>query len=347
MAARFERSPGAYLAADGSVLSETQAYALLRDVWSNDRADFARTWAWTAAHLLRPDGLPAWLWRGGSIVDAHTAADADTDLALALLMAGRRWHDPALLEAGRSMVRSIWAREVVTVAGRPFLAAGDWAPGGNTDVVPFNPSYVAPYAYRVFAEADREHDWSALIDSGYQTLFALSQASLGASRSSGLPPDWVGVNKVTGALSPIAVDGKTSTTRYGFDAPRTYWRIALDRQWSGDGRAEAYLSQAGFIRDEVARKGAPSAVYAHDGAVVDASTSGVGTAGALAVLSVLDPPAEHGLFAAQVLGRAQSAADGQAAWAEAGDPDDAYEQAWGWFGTALYSGALEDVWHTS
>src|SRR5678816_3951769 len=101
MAARFDRSrSGAYVSGDGSVLSETQAYALLRAVWSDDRAAFDRIWTWTAEHLIQRDGLPAWLWRNGSIVDQHSATDADTDMALALLMAGKRWNDPNLIEQG-------------------------------------------------------------------------------------------------------------------------------------------------------------------------------------------------------------------------------------------------------
>ena len=48
-----------------------------------------------------------------------------------------------------------------------------------------NPSYFSPYAYRVFKDADPEHDWYSLLDSGYDILFAASSASLGAERSAG------------------------------------------------------------------------------------------------------------------------------------------------------------------
>ncbi|MBV9175098.1 MAG: glycosyltransferase family 39 protein [Chloroflexi bacterium] len=347
MAARFERSrSGAYFSQDGTVLSETQAYALLRAVWSNDRAGFDRIWSWTSANLVQADGLPVWLWKDGATVDQHSATDADTDMALALLMAGKRWNDGALVEQGRSMVRAIWDREVVQVRGKPFVTVGNWVTaGGQGDVVPFNPSYFAPYAYRVFGEVDPEHDWAGVIDSGYETLFALSSDSLGAARASGLPPDWVGVSAATGALSPLPLPDKSDTTTYGYDAPRTYWRVALDQRWSGDGRAEAYLRQAGFLRDEVTRKGAPGSVYAHDGSLVDDGFSMVGTAGALAALSTLDPTLAHGLFAANVLGRVQSDPERDDLWW--GDPRDVYAQAWGWFATALYADQLPDLWHAS
>ena len=336
---------GAYVSADGSVLSESQAYAMLRDVWSDDRTDFDRTWSWTADHLLRDDRLPAWLWRGGAVADQGTAADADTDMALALLMAGHRWQDPALVQAGTSIVSAIWRAEVVSVRGRPVMAAGDWAKDGASDMLAVNPSYFAPYAYRIFAEVDPQHPWQALVDSSYDTLFQASASTLNSDRSAGLPPDWVGLDRTTGALSVLWLPNRGDSTSYGYDAPRTYWRIALDQRWSGDGRADAYLHQAGFLRDEVMRQGRPSAVYQHDGTVQSDADSTVATAGALGVLSVLDPSAEQGLFASDLLGQASTGPDGRAeTW---GNPDDLYEQAWGWFGVALVADQLPDLWHAS
>ncbi|MBV9356053.1 MAG: glycosyltransferase family 39 protein [Chloroflexi bacterium] len=336
---------GAYVSADGSVLSESQAYAMLRDVWSDDRADFNRTWSWTADHLLRDDRLPAWLWSGGAVTDQSTAADADTDMALALLMAGHRWQDPALVQAGTSMVYAIWRAEVVSVAGRPVMAAGDWAKDGGSQTVAVNPSYFAPYAYRIFAEVDPQDPWNGLVDSSYDTLFQASAATLGADHSAGVPPDWVALDRTTGAIGVLSLANRADSTTYGYDAPRTYWRIALDQRWFGDGRADAYLRQAGFIRDEVARQGRPNAVYLHDGTAQSDADSTVATAGALAALSVLDPGAEHGLFASELLGQANVGPDGRAdTW---GNGNDLYEQAWGWFATALFADQLPDVWHAS
>ena len=53
--ARFERD-GALVRPDGTVASESQAYAMLRAVWSDDRAAFDRTWGWTRTHLLNDQG---------------------------------------------------------------------------------------------------------------------------------------------------------------------------------------------------------------------------------------------------------------------------------------------------
>ena len=130
------------------------------------------------------------------------------------------------------------------------------------------------------------------------------------------------------------------TTRYGYDAARTYWRVALHLRWNGDGRARAYLMQAGFLQSEVAREGRVRAVYEHDGTPLDSASSMVGTAGALAALLTLDPAAANMLYTTQVAAAAQRTETG-AYW---GNPDDFYAQAWGWFATALYADALLNLW---
>ncbi len=330
---------GSFASADGVVTSESQSYALLRSVWLNDKANFYKTWEWTRTYLQRPDSLLAWQWKNNAVSDNHAATDADSDTALALLMAGKRWNDANLTEAGTKLVKAIWQNEVTTINNRPYLTAGDWA--ANSQVVAINPSYFSPYAYRVFKEVDQEHDWQAIIDTGYETLFSASREKLGFDTSAGLPPDWVGLDKTNGQLVPLKLDN-TDTTLYGYDAARTYWRIALDLKWSYDGRASSYLKQAGFLRDEVNRKGTVNAVYTHSGEIAQGNTSQVGTAGAVAALLTLDPTAANTLYAGQVIGVANRGNNG-ISW---GDGKDLYTQEWGWFATALYAQALPDYWHS-
>src|ERR1700716_3231725 len=133
---------GFFAASDGSVTSEAQAYALLRAVWSDDRDMFDRTWRWSKAHLLNANGLLAWKWKG-DIIDEHSAADADADSALALLMAGRRWANSDWIDDGTRMAQSIWEHDVGHTGQASYLGAGDWA--SAPDVLVVNPSYFAPY----------------------------------------------------------------------------------------------------------------------------------------------------------------------------------------------------------
>lgn len=331
---------GAYAAADGSVTSEAQAYALLRSVWSNDPKGFDEVWTWTQAHLLRPDGLPSWLYKNGTVADPSTASDADTDIAYALLTAGKRWDRPALEAAGMHLVQAIWNTEVVTVQGHPYLVAGDW--GAKDAVLPLNPSYFSPFAYRVFGVADPGHDWFGLLNAGYQLIDGAARSPLGGASSAGLPPDWIGMERTSGGLQPLSLPGK-NTTQYSFDAARTFWRVALDYRWTHDGRDAAFLKRAQFLAQEVGRKGTVSAAYAHDGTVVQQSPSSVSVAGALAALMTIDPPKADALYWGSIVGAATPGPHGTTTW---GDPTDLYTQEWVWFASAFYNNTLPDLWVT-
>lgn len=335
--ARFERG-GAFPDAEGVVRSEAQARAMLRAVWLGDRAAFERAWRWTAGNLRDPGGLLAWRWRDGQVEDPRTSADADTEAALALLMAGRLWDDRGLVEEGTRMARAIWQREVVRAGGLPHVAAGDWATG--LDPVPLNPGAFAPYAYRVFKEVDPEHDWWGAVEAGYRVLAAASEDRLGQARSSGLPPDWAGLDRSSGRVGPLPLEGR-DTTGYSSEAARVFWRVAVDLRWSNDGRARTFLEEAGgFLRDEVDRKGAVASAYAHDGEVLDQDPSMVGAAGALGAL-LPDPDRAQAFAAERVLGAARLRREATV-W---GDPADLQTQEWGWLAAALATGAVRDIWH--
>jgi endo-1,4-beta-D-glucanase Y/4-amino-4-deoxy-L-arabinose transferase-like glycosyltransferase len=336
----FFSENGAYFTSDGFVTSENQAYALLRAVWLNQKDDFYRTWQWTQVNLQKENGLLAWLWQEGEIIDAHSASDADTDTALALLFAGRRWNDPQLISAGTDMVKAIWEHEVVLVDEMPYMTAGEWAT--DEDIIPLNPSYFAPYAYRVFNEIDPNNRWWDLVDTSYDVIFAASELPLGADETAGLLPDWIGLDPITGELVVLHLgDGRGDTTQYGYDASRTYWRVALDYRYIEDGRAQTYLELAGFLNDEIERKGYPSAVYAKDGSIVEESPSIVGITGAMAALLEMNPEAGNDLYIQHILLGASRHPEGFVSWGEASDLN---SQQWGWFATALYADALPNIW---
>jgi endoglucanase len=306
-------------------------------VWSDRPEDFARIWEWTETNLQRSDGLLAWQWADGAVTDESSATDADTDTALTLLMAGKVWDEPDYVEEGAAMASAVWEQEVAVVGGVPYLTAGDWA---TEDDIVLNPSYLSPYAYRVFAEVDPEHDWYGLIDSSYDVLFDSSGAALDTETSAGLPPDWVGLDAATGELSAVEISGEDSSN-HGYDAARTWWRVAVDLAWSDDGRAQAFLEQAGFLADEVKRNGSIGAVYTHDGRVVEESPSIVATAGAIAALSELDPNEASDLYTRDVVGAARTEPSGS----YGREPDDIYAQEWAWFANALHSERILNLWH--
>ncbi len=333
IARRFERA-GAFASLDGTVTAHSQANAMLRAVWSGDRAGFARAWRWTKENLAAADSLLASTWRNGTVVSSDSAADADADAALALLLASWRWTDEELLVAGLRMVDSIWRHDVALVGGRPYPTAGNWA--ATSTIVALNPGAFAPYAYDVFADLDAQHDWRGLIDSGYLMLAAASAP--GQGNAQGLPPDGVGLDTTSGELVPLPMAGREAM-QFGEDAARSYWRAALHYRWTGDARAEAYLRGAGFLRDEVVRRGAPGRSYTRDGAPVDPYPAGSNNAAAIAALLTIDPPVAHGLYAEHIVGAANRLGAG-VYW---GELNDLRTQEWSWLAAAFYADQLPQL----
>ena len=240
---------------DDITTSEGQSYTMMRAVWSDDLQTFADSWQWTKDNLQRPDFLMS--WRFGERADGsygvqtelggdNTATDADVDIAFALLMAYSRWQDDTFLYDALPIIAAIWDEEVVAVGGRPVLVANDIEQRDRERVL-LNPSYFTPYAYRVFAEVDDDptHDWAGLVDSSYEILAELDDAPLDGA-SAGLVPDWVYLDRRTGAYSPVS---DTLTTRFGYDALRSPWRLALDLEWNDEPRARELLERQGVLAE--------------------------------------------------------------------------------------------------
>ncbi|NJP10496.1 MAG: glycosyl hydrolase [Leptolyngbyaceae cyanobacterium RU_5_1] len=228
--------------------SEGQAYAILRAVLINDRDTFTRALTWAETNLVRKDEsgkqidqLWAWKWgnsgQGWKILDQNFASDADVDVAFALILAARRWNCPAYLPFARAKLNDIWNHSTGQVGNQRYLLPGPTQAFWNQpDRMILNPSYFAPYAFRLFAQVDPSHDWMSLVNSSYQVLNRSASLS-----KVGLPSDWIALNPQTGIFSPISIDSLQSV--YSYDAFRVWWRIALDANWFRDPQADAYLRQ--------------------------------------------------------------------------------------------------------
>ncbi len=259
--------------------SEGESYTMLRAVWMDDKPTFDASLQWTQNVLKhKQDNLHAWVFgeqsagkygiltnKGGD----NSATDAETDMAMSLLFAAHRWNDPSYLDQAKALIGDIWKNEVVTVQGKPILAAND-VERLSPDKIIFNPSYFSPYAYRMFATVDSTHNWQGVIDSGYAIINQSVTSPLDVKTSANIPPDWVQINRHTGAVT--AVGNGSLTTNYSYDALRVPWRLALDAQWYGDPRDTQLLSMFSFFSTQWKANGSLSIPYSHDGAVVGNAT---------------------------------------------------------------------------
>ena len=247
---RFIQSDGRVIdwEATGRSTSEGQAYAMLRAVFANDPDRFALTLNWSETNLRRvnadqktPDRLWAWQWGRDSkgkwgTLDNNFASDADIDAITALILASRRWGRADYLSLAQVKLKDLWKLSTVVADHQRYLLPGPIAAFQQGERLILNPSYLAPYAFRLFAQVDGEHDWLSLVESSYQVL----EQSAGLSKV-GLPSDWVGLNLKTGQY--LRLNEPNIISRYGFDATRVWWRVSLDAVWFDEPKAKRYLQQ--------------------------------------------------------------------------------------------------------
>ena len=337
----------------GATTSEGQAYAMLRAVYVEDRAAFDEVWGWTRENLQEPGNNSLLAWRYGErpdgtqgLVDLSTATDADTDAALALLFAAERFEDSTYEREALRMLDDVWEEETVSsVAGYDrVIVAGDWARGDGATLRPVvNPSYLSPYAYKVFAEADPSHDWGALADSSYGILQDV-QATPELGGAAGVVPNWLAIDPVTGAPDAADLEG-LPTDEFSYDATRVPWRMSLDYLWFGDERALEVMKGLSLPRRQIEDGGRLLASYGLGGEPLADYEATSAYAGVLPGLLVGgDPAVGHRVFAEKILGtyNAGGAKGTGAYWGE--DPDDYYNQNMAWFATAVMDGSMSNLY---
>jgi len=218
---RFIQSDGRVLADESEQrysTSEGQAYALFFSLVANDRNAFDRILTWTRENLAAADltaRLPAWQWGKRpdghwGVVDANSAADADTWLAYTLLEAGRLWREPRYTAQGNLMLANIRMRLIREFPGSgaillPAETGFDLEQGGSR----INPSYLPVQLLRTFAKTDPSGPWNEVINSNLKLLEALS--------ARGFVPDWAAYVPGKGYMADPQHGSKGS-----YDAIRVY-----------------------------------------------------------------------------------------------------------------------------
>jgi endoglucanase len=249
----------------GDTVSEGQAYAMLAAAAVGDPRRFDRIWGWTKSNLKRRDGLLAFHWQNGRVADPMPATDADLDAARALLVAGCRFGRKDLNADAARIGRAILARETARVGSRRLLVAGPWARRGRVVV---NPSYLDPTTLLGLGNATGNNAFAQV---AADTRAAIAQVS------GPLPPDWAVAGR--GTLQAAGGPDGSGVPIYGFDAPRTLLRLAVDP--SPDGRhiaASAWGALRGPMRSASAivprhLDGSPAGEAEHPVALVGAAGS--------------------------------------------------------------------------
>lgn len=350
----------AYIQKDGRTIdrnrdyvttSEGQSYGLLKAVLMDDKPTFDKVLRWSNNNLRkRPsDRLYAWQWgqdsEGGwgimeSMGGLNSATDSDQDIALALLMAYKRWNDPYYNKEAIKLLSDIWDHEVVIVNDRPYLVAGNWATEEEFPTI--NPSYYSMAAYPLFAEADPEHDWLALRDTSYDVLFSLSSeyedSPLNSEFKGVLPPDWIALDPINETLVlPLHAD---KTTNFSDDAIRVPWRVALDYKWNRYDRAFEYLKTMDKLKTSWEENNSIYSEYDAEGNIVNDWETNSTYGATIGYFSVIEPEIARQIYIKKII----SLYDRDAERFYVQNNLGYYDENWVWFGIALYQDQIPNLY---
>jgi len=324
--------------------SEGQSYSLLRSVWMDDKETFDNVLKWTNNNLRQreDDNLFAWKWgrnpdgswdvlveEGGM----NTASDADQDIALALIFAYKRWNQEHYLKQAIQILNDIWKQEVITVNGKYYLLAGNWAK--NEPQPTINPSYFSFAAYPIFADVDLTHPWLELRESSYDVLEEATLSDLDYEESANIPPDWVNLELTTGKVLPVLHGDKD--THFSDDAYRIIWRVGLDWKWHKNERAKEFLKKLSFLENEWKTQGKLIATYKHNGEPVDYHESNSMYGATLAYFDLMHPYIAQDIYMSKLAVLYNSDTEDFA------EDIGYYSQNWVWLGMAFYEDKLQNL----
>lgn len=334
--------------ADAST-SEGESYALLRAVWQDDHTTFDAVLNWTVNNLQLPRGdkLFAYLWGknpDGSwkVIDKDDATDADEDIAFALLLAAKKWNNPGYQTQAQAILSDIWSKLTVNVKGQPYLTAGNWSPALAQPVL--NPSYLAPYEYRLFAQIDpdKSHSWLSLVNTSYDVINNCTTDKLDTTAGK-LPPNWCAIDKQSGNFVAASTQNKDFDSDFGYDAFRTIWRVALDYRWNNETRALNYLQSLQTLPNYWQTNHNLAITYDHSGHPKDKGEDlGIYSGGGVTLFTVTKPEFADQIVQYKLLPGLRNLGrdDPDPAHINAANARTYYAQNWTWFGLAFYSDAL-------
>jgi len=196
--------------------------------------------------------LMAWCQvQGGA--NAHegsdSAADADIDIAYALLVAHRQWGSAGeinYLSEGKSMIDAIFADDI---NARAFsVKLGDDIASDDPAFADTRSSDLITDHFRAFQRVTGRTEWSAVVDKSYSIMETLQR---NYSPETGLIPDFVRhVDNAPAPAKPNYLETKYDGDYY-YNACRVPFRVGLDYLLTGDPRSKALLGKmTRWVRQE-------------------------------------------------------------------------------------------------
>ncbi|WAH56460.1 cellulose synthase complex periplasmic endoglucanase BcsZ [Pseudomonas silvicola] len=255
--------------------SEGQSYGMFFALVANDPVTFDALWRWTRDNMAGANlgqNLPGWLWGLGpagtwSVLDKHSATDADLWFAYALLEADRLWHKPHYRADARLILANVEHTLIRDIPGLGKMVLPGPVGFEHPDSLwRFNASYTPIPLMRRFTRESPASPWKAVADSTAKMV-----ADQGINRA-GFVPDWVAY-RATGLNKGLFVVDPFSNALGSYDAIRTYL-------WAGlTAPADPLYKPMLEHLDGMARATASAGVPPEKANILTGATEGVGPYG--------------------------------------------------------------------
>jgi len=218
-------------------VSEGIGYGMLIAAYAGDQELLDGLWNYYNS-FLNDNGVMHWYIQGcSSVIGENAASDAELDVAMALIIADKRWGSSGTINYSTDasdLIATIKTHEIE--AGTNVLKPGDvWGGSSTTNI-----SYFAPGYYRAYKAHTNDASWDDVASKSYEIITA-NQTATGAVYN--LVSDWCKADGNFSTLDVIVNDKKFEGKKYDYDAARTPWRIAMDYLWYGNSDALAYSNK--------------------------------------------------------------------------------------------------------
>ncbi|MDR2963271.1 MAG: hypothetical protein LBU90_06550 [Bacteroidales bacterium] len=231
-------------------VSEGIGYGLVISAYMNNKSDFDKLLNYYRARL-NERGFMNWEYFDCDTGDnqKNAAADADLDVAIALMAAMVQWGDAQYKKELDALLSAFEKYYFVNCDGVLVLKPGDMF-GSCTCT---NPSYYSPAYYRAFARyAETQKNkksaqfWEKVVNDTYIVLLRH------AHPYTGLIFAWTNAEGGDPTDCGYQVAGSGTYNSFQYDACRMPWRIATDYVWWGDSRAKQVSQRlTNFVNEPV------------------------------------------------------------------------------------------------
>ena len=225
--------------------SEGIGYGMIIAAYMGDQTTFQGLRNFYFGHTAGT-GLMDWKWnnctaRGNN--GQGSAADADVDAAMALIVASKQWPGMGFDTDANTLLNAIRTNLFdaqcagILLAGTTFKSCGCI----NASYIPvgYYPAYAA-------AQAAQAQTWNTARTNSYTYYNAVND------NTTGLLPAWSSSNNPqTGGGCNPEVGGGGAANQFQADAARTPWRVSVDYAWTANPSAQTFLrSIANFAKTQ-------------------------------------------------------------------------------------------------